>query len=407
MFSDKCAAESTEYGAGMVLVTAALAAIFVFIGVFVGNYAMFGADYSNAREFREFVYESVIDGDVRIITYADGADVTVGGEKAVVNTFADGKADKDGYGFIVDHNKVSSYDDFIAYCKNTDGGEDISYESYLELSKEDRRSYVFTVEHSGKIKTVDDESAQEYREYLLTVKAAESDLKEADESKATVSPEQYNNALYELYVSYYYPDMNSASGENVPTLRGYYYYNYILPSNGKYLCIFGDMITGSFVTGTGKHVDFGMSYGKDGLEFADGDTRSQKEKTVDEFLKNGYYDGLTALFFSDFMMSFITLLLTEFTIVAVMVLCRLVCRGLRIELGSSFADSAKIVGSYAHWPALIAAAAAIVTSVFASGAAVVVAAALTYLAVLAARTAPLLVNQYKISRRKEAEGEQE
>lgn len=402
MFSDKYAAESVEYGVGTVLITAVLAAIFVFVGVFVGNYALFGADYSNAHEFREFVYDAVIDGDVGIRTYADGAVVTVGGEKAKINTFADGSAKTD-YGFIVDHNNVSAYDDFTAYCKNTDGGEDISYESFLELSDDLKRQYTFSVEYSGNVKTVDDRLAESCRQYLLTVSAASSELKELEESKASVSPDRYRDSMYELYVSYYYPDMRAASGEDVPTLRGYYYYNYIYPSDGKYLCIFGDMVTGSFVTGTGKRVDFGMSYGKDGLEFNDGESRAQKESKVDDFIKNGYYDGLTALFFSDFMMSFLTLLLTEMTIALTMGMCWLICRSCKIEIGGAFADSARIIGSYAHWPALFAGAIAAATGFFVDGAAVIIVSAVAYFVIIAVRTAPFLVRQYKISRRNEEE----
>lgn len=411
MFSDKYVAESTEYGIGNLLITSMLAAVLLFVGAFVGRYYLFGADYKSAAQFREFAYRACIDGDVALRADGTGAAVvTVGGERVTVNTYANA-ADKEkyganGYGLIVDPAPSSAYDDFTAYCVSNSDGSEITYEAYRELSDADKKQYKFAVRYGGKPKTIDQAQADEYLEFLKATDKAKDELAKIEESKGSAAVDDYRNALWALYVEHYYPDIKSATGEQVPTLGGYYYA--FVADSEKYLCIFGDMTTVAFVTNVGKRVTIGFYYdGNTVMESSATLSRAAKQSQVDGFIKNGYFVGMTARIFSDFADWILTVLLAELVIVLNIVICWIVCRRLNIELCRTFSDSAKAVGSYSHVAAFMSATVALFSGFFLVGMSVSLVGALVYFAVMTARTAVLVVRRYKKELREyeQSEGE--
>lgn len=399
MFSDKHAIENAEYGAGNILLTCALAAIFLFVGIFVGRYTLFAVDYANADAFRKSAYTAFIDNGVSVSVNGAGvAQVTVNGEFETVNTFVDPtdkqKYGADGYEVIVDpHNVAETFDDFNAYCKNKNNGETIDYETYRALAADDKKEYKLVVEYSGRAKEPKESDAVGYIEYLKTVDAAQKELGALEDKKGTASSKEYLNELYSLYIKYYYPDMERVTGEVAPTLRNYYY-AFAAKSDGKYLCVFGDMFTASFVSNVGKKAALGFGYDK-GLAVGPEKSRAQNKAAVDEFIKDGYYGGIGALVFADYMSNILVILLSELVIVSVILLCWLFCRRCDIRSMSAFADSAKVVCSYAHVSALFATVVAALSGFLVGGFLVAVVGALVFFGIIAARTAVLLAREYK------------
>ncbi|MDE6402034.1 MAG: hypothetical protein K2L54_05405, partial [Clostridiales bacterium] len=336
MFSDKYVEDSTEYGIGNLLITSLLAAVFLFVGVFAGRYLLFGADYSGAPQFCAFAYHAFIDENISVrIDGTGAAQVTVGGEEITVNTYASG-ADKvkfgmNGYGLIIDSAPSVAYDDFTPYCISKADGSEITYEAYRELPDNDKKNYNFAVRYGGTVKAVDEAQADGYRAYLETIDKAKSELAEIEESKGSVPVEDYRNSLWALYVKYYYPDMFAATGEDVPTLGGYYY-GFVADSD-KYICIFGDMTTVAFTTNVGKRMTVGFAY--DGVGSVGTDerkSRAARENEVDAFIKDGYFGGISARVFTDFMDWVLVVVIAELAIALAIFLCWAVCRKLNIKL---------------------------------------------------------------------------
>lgn len=405
MFSDKYVEESTEYGIGNLLVTSLLAAVFLFVGVFVGRYYLFDADYASATQFRAFAYHAIVDGDISLRADGTGAaTIEVGGQSRVVNTYASA-ADKaefgsNGYGLIIDPAPSVAYDDFTAYCVNKKDGSAVDYQTYRALSDGDKKQYRFAVEYGGRAKTFTAEQTDEYLAFLRDTEAAKKELDEIEENKDAASVDSYRDSVWALYVKYYYPDMFAATGEDVPTLGGYYY-GFVTGSD-KYLCIFGDMTTVAFVTGAGKRIAIGFAYDGDTAVVADGAaSRAARERETDEFFKKGYYGGMQSRVFADFTDQILTIVLAELTVALVVLLCWAVCKRLDVSMYRTFSDSAKAVGSYAHIAALISAVVALLFGFLLSGMMVAIVGMLVFFAVLVARTAVLVVRRYKTEKREE------
>ncbi|MDE6373364.1 MAG: hypothetical protein K2L72_02600 [Clostridia bacterium] len=347
LFSDKHAKESARFGFGNILLTSFLAVAFIFLGIFAGEIAPFASYYNGAEDFRGFLYNAFENISV---TVSDGsAEITSDGDTVDINTLSDGGDAAayavNGYHLFVNSASVASaFDDFDAYCVKTDGGAEIDYEAYLSLPESERKNYRFAVRYSGKIKVVTEDEADAYREYLVALNDEEINSKLEDAEGG----EDYAESVYALYVQNYYPDMRAATGETVPTLRTYYYRR-TLETDGRYLCLFGDMIIASFTSYNGNRVTFGGTY-KSGNDLAGGN-----QKAVDGFIKNCFYDSASTLFVFDLLNSVTVIAVSELIAVAVMLLgfaaCKLMKRGACLK----FADSARIVASYVHIAALISA----------------------------------------------------
>ena len=367
--------------------TCFLAVVFLFLGIFAGGTAPFASYYNGAQDFRGFLYNAFEDISV---TVTDGAAViTSKGEAVSIDTVSDGgdgaAYSVNGYHLFVNSASVASeFDDFYAYCVKTDGGE-IDYEEYLSLPESERKAYRFAVRYSGKIKDVEKDAAL-YKAYLegLDDEEIDSQLKEAE------GKEDYAKTVYSLYVKEYYPDMPDATGEAVPTLRNYYY-RQTFGTDGKYLCLFGDMIIASFVSYNGNRVSFGGMY-KAGNNLTDGGNPD----AVDEFIKHCFYDGASTMFVIELMGSITVIAIGELTVVVVMLLAFAVCRIKKRGACLKFADSARIVGSYVHVAALISAVLTLCLSFAFSGVAVSVIAYVSFALILIVRTAVLLIRDKQL-----------
>lgn len=385
--------ESVHCGFGGVLLSCLLAILFLFFGIFIGKDVTFGADYNGAAEFREFLYGAFVtdDGCALKITVDGGkADVTVGGEHITINTVAnDADAEryrKNGYELIVDYNDMTeAYDDFTVECVPTGGGDVIGYDEYEKLTASEKSRYGLRVRYSGKRKAITDKDVAEYETYLQASTAFEEF--EKLQEKYADKGDGYSEALYELYVKTYYPDIKNLAGESVPTLKKYYYD--MIDGKTKYLCVFGDMIIGSFVNDLGKTDSFGCVQ-TDGVEL-DGGTRS----ALDGFIKDLYYANLSTLLFFEILNCLLMLLFTVLITVAAMLVCRLACKLKKIEIGSTFSACVKAVGSCVHAAALAAAVLAAIFGFFRGGTAVTVFALAMYAAIIAVRMTVFYVCEYR------------
>ncbi len=391
--SNKYMRESVHCGFGGVLLACFLAIVFLFFGIFIGKDVTFGVDYNGATEFKDFLYCAfIIDDECALKITVDGgkADVTVGGEHITVKTVAnDGDAEryrKNGYELIVDCNDMTeAYDDFSVECVPTGGGDVIGYDEYVMLTASEKSKYGLRVCYSGERKAITEKDVAEYETYLQASTAFE-DLEKLKEKYADKGDE-YSDEVYELYVKTYYPDIKSLVGEDVPTLKKYYYD--LIDGKSKYLCVFGDMVIGSFVNDLGRTDSFGCVQ-TDGVTL-DGGSRS----ALDGFIIDLYYANLSTLLFFEIINSIFMLLFTVLITVAAMLVCWLACKLKRIEIGSRFSACVKAVGSCVHVAALAAAVLAAIFGFFRGGTAVTVFALVMYAIIIAVRMTVFYVCEYK------------
>lgn len=394
-FNDKYTRESVHCGFGMTLLTCLLAVLVLFFGVFTGKDALFSVDYDGASGFREFIYGAfAVDGLTLDIAVKDGkGDVTVNGEHSIINTLENAddaqRYDRNGYRLIVDHNDMTeAYDDFTVVCRHKSSGSVIDYSDYVELSATERSEYELEVVYSGTRRDIS-VGASEYETYLSAHAAAE--LKDIKEKHADDVAE-YEKALYELYIKTYYPELKTLVGEDVPTLRRYYY-DLIEAADGKYLCVFGDMIIGSFATDLGKKVRFGCVYTDFGIECgAYSEDRARAE--LDGFVNDLYYSNLSTLLFLEILNCLIFLAAFVLTVILITAACRAASALKKIEIGSSISNCVKAVGANIHVAALIAAVATVIFGFFYGGTAVTVFGVAAFAVTLAARLAVFYAREH-------------
>ena len=404
LFSDSQAKESVRYGFGGILLSSVLALIFLFLGVFAGKTVPFGAYYGGADDFRGFIYNALIGSDTAepiSVTVKDGkAEVTSGGKAVLINTFTEEddrqKYSVNGYQLIVDSREVADiYDDFEAYCIDKDGGEEITYEEYLKLDAQNKKQYRFAVRYTGEQKIITDADAAGYADYISASgdDEAKEELKKLQDKRGELTAQEYNDGVYELYVKSYYPDVYLVTGENVPTLRTYYY-RLTLKSGGKYLCLFGDMVIASFESYGGGALTFGGYY-KDGNNLFANGTAEGGSGAVDKFFKALYYDGLSMLFLMELLNSITVIVFAELIIVGCMLVCYGICKFKKIKLCDTLGKSAKLVASYAHVGALLAAVAAFCLGFVLKGTAVTAVTFGVFALILLVRTVILLLREAK------------
>ncbi len=394
LFSDSVAKGSITAGFANILLTSFLAVAFLFLGIFAGQNVTFAAHYGGADDFREFVYNALGGSEnskpINVEVKNGAAEITSDGEKVLINTFEDGDDAKvyslNGYHFVADSRNVSAtYDDFEAYCVKNGGKDEITYEAYLALSESEKQNYRFAVRYTGKQKQISDYDVGVYKQYIATVKDEDisAQLKEIEDKKAQLSAEDYNNSVYELYLKAYYPDLYRATGESVPTLRGYYY-GLTLKSQGKYFCLFGDMVTASFKSYSAGVITFGGLY-KDGNGLTTNGATTGAA-VIDKFVKGTYYGSLPMLFLMDLLSVISVIVVTELVIVGGMLLCFALSKLKKNGLCNTFGKCAKLVASYTHIAALIAAVVALCLGFAFTGTAVALIAYIAFAVILVVRT---------------------
>lgn len=333
----------------------------MYFGLTIGYLQTFDHHYSNSSAINNVVenlFETDVDG-APISVRIDGIKATsgAGGEldnSAVVNTFDDPSAAEKfklgEYNVILDTRPLkTTYDDFTAYCVK--GDERISYEKYRdELTESERGDYKFAIEYSGKKLEFTPEKLDGYAAYLdLTgdETSAEYDADifkaygELEDRRDELGAGEYENALYELYVKAYYPDISKIERYgNAPTLRTYYVSNILATDKaGYYFAVFDDSLFGRFVTDGGIDVSFNGCYrGLDGFIVSSGN--------AGEFVTRAF----SAMSGSWMSVYFINMLqLFPFTLIAWLVcalLVFIVCKLSKDDYGSAFGDALRIVGSF-------------------------------------------------------------
>jgi len=393
LFSDKCAKESVKNGFGTVLLTSLLAIVFIFVGIFAAQTLSFVPYYNDADEFRQFV-DNAFNQGLSVEIKDSKAVITQNGNPVVIDTTAN-EADRDkysvnGYQLFVDYrNVISIYDDFYAYGKSVKDGSEIAYDEYSLLSGKEKNDYVFVVRYSGVQKIVTEQDVEAYQTYLSGVN--DNDIREKykslQNSVGTLEKTDYANQLYALYVRAYYPNVSDVTGEQVPTLYGYYY-QAAIKSNGKYLCLFKDTSVVSFYS-RGNTVSFGGIY-KEGNDFSANGTRS-----CHEFVKSLYKDSVSTLFLVELMDCVLLIAIVELIIVAVMLVTFIISRVKKIELFYTFGKSVKLVASYSHVAALLAAVFTVIMGFVVSGRVLSIIAYASFAVTLAVRTVVLLIKENK------------
>lgn len=342
-YSDKIAREAPHRGLGNVFLAAFLAVLILLLGLIAAHTLTFSVNYGNTPELVATVERVFSDGGAALevengVLRSDRIIDTVANETDRQNYFR-------GYDIILDTRKADAFDDFTAYCV-TKSGNEITYEQYLELDADTKTLYTFKIRYSGVERVIDDEWVNKC-EAFLDGKTDDSTVKAYAEVKKKTGDE-YNAALYELYVRTYYPSLKAyESNGGAPKTRNFYYHEY--GSRQKILFVFCDSMLGSFETSLGaKHTFYGY-YGK----LPDGKIETGKAAAKDFIIKS--FKGATAITVYNAVMGFFSVV--PFVIlVAVAVVVALFCFTKLLKLEElKFGAAGKIVCSFLVWSALFTA----------------------------------------------------
>ena len=360
---------------------ALLSFLFLVCGLTWGYQASFGPTYQRAEEFRQFLYNTM---DTIDFTVTDG--VVAG--KTRINTYEAGQS---GYQLIVDLRDTRSiYDDFVLSC-TTEDGKIIAYESYLAQPAHVQKEYTdFTVSYSGKELDLE-AKCPEYLAYLQTISDPQSllynaetaeKLKKLEEEK----PQDYYEQVYLLYVSAYYPKLETGEfNTQAPTIHGYYLDLLSRDTEGKFLCLLKDNCYVGFQSG-GMQVIYTGNYSQ--IQSMEAGAAGADTLIYKSFQSNGQTDYLmyTINIFGGFFLIIVLWLL-------MMVVVRIVCRIKRYETAATFGGAAQLVGSFLLWSGGIAALSGFVLSFLLDQALVYYGAIGIMALVMVIRTAVFMANQ--------------
>ncbi len=174
----------------------------------------------------------------------------------LINTFEkeeDKKYKYNEFNLILDtRDQNTTYDDFVFVAKDKSGNE-VTYSPKLINDS----NFVFTFSYSGKAFSPLERQST-YQEYLELItnpenaeynKLAKADFDSLNNKKESLSESDFANQLYELYVGYYYPNLQDlGSASQVPILRGYYLKKYISQdTSNNSLLVFDNLIVVNFI----------------------------------------------------------------------------------------------------------------------------------------------------------------
>lgn len=411
-FSHTIAKESAKRGYTNAFLGFVIALIFLWVGFFCGDMLPFGTHYNHAPDFMAVVrgvfantdtnkrMDAEIEKGVLKVKKHNGQYT----ESLFVNTF-ERDADQqiyavNGYNLVVDMRPAKTLAEVEAYCVSNDGKNMvISYEDYLTLSDVAKLNFDFRLRYTGNALELNDEVVAGYGAYLCGLQDENKDAAEKlaeDLSKNAITKAEYNRAIYELYFVNYYPEITAyESGSKVPLLRNYYYHQYISKGAEKYLFIFDDYMAGSFETKSGMSILFYGFYSdlEDGALVLPGATGEQANKAVDAFVKNafkasGFLNGYAYALNMISLVPFIALMLMVAALLSYSVL-RL--RG--VESVTSLGAMFKIVGSFAWFSGVIAAATSVLSAFFVQRSMISTLPLVLFFAVLAIRSILFAINE--------------
>ena len=373
-FSHKNSKEGAKRGYTNVFLSFILALVFLWSGFIGGDMLPFGTHYKNSPDFGASAYAVFANTspDKRIEAKIEDGTLKVkkhSGEYAeclFVNTF-ENEADRqnysvNGYSIVVDTRPASALAEVEAYCVSNDGnGMEISYQDYLALSEVAKLNFDFKLRYTGKELVLTDELIEEYRLYAESLNDENKLTSEKladDLAVGTITKDEYNSAIYELYFVNYYPEITAYEGTSkVPLLRNYYFHQYISQGAKNYLFIFDDYMAGSFETSRGINVSFYGFYSnlEDGFIVSAGDSQEKMYESVDSFIKDSYEETwvLSAYAYMLNTISLVPILALMILIAALLMYSIMRLRG--IEGVSSFGAMFKIVGSFVWFSGLLSA----------------------------------------------------
>ena len=382
-FSHKTSKEGVKRGYTNVFLGFVLALVFLWAGFILGEMLPFGIHYNNSPDFMATVHTvfANADADKRIYAEIENGDLKVkkhGGEYSeglLVNTF-ESDADKqnysaNGYNVVIDSRPANTIGEVEAYLLSNDGkNTEITYEEYLTLSEVAKLNFDFKLRYTGNAIELTDESVAGYRAYvdgLSEENKGKTEKLAKDLAEKTITKDEYNRAIYELYFTNYYPEISAyESTSKVPLLRNYYYHEYISKGIKNYLFIFDDYITGSFETKSGMNRSFYGFYSniEEGALVAEGITQAEANAAADEFIKNAFRANWFLNVYAYIMnivslAPFIALMLMVAALLAYSILK---LRG--VDSITSLGAMLKIVGSFVWFSGLISAAFTVIMSFF-------------------------------------------
>lgn len=381
-FSDEISKEGAKRGYTNVFLGLLLAFALLFAGFVGADMLPFSTHYKHSPDFQSTVHSVLSNPDLDKRVSAEIADgrLTIRGqdgeytEGLVINTF---ESDEDkanysvgGYDVVVDSRPADALAQIEAYALSNDGkNTKITYEEYLTLSDVARLNFDFKLRYTGEELELTDALVEQYRLYLdgesESKAAAQEYDKELEESKITKI--EYNRAIYQLYFTNYYPEITEyESSSKFPLLRNYYYHQYIKASDGKYLFIFDDYMTGSFETDGGIDVSFYGFYSEleDGVLVGLDTDQTAANKAADAFIRASFAAVAPVSMYAHAMnvFTFVPFIALMPMVVALLAYSILKLRG--IEIVSSLGDAFKIVGAYVWFSALVSGVLTVIASFF-------------------------------------------
>ncbi len=210
-------------------------------GFLMTGYAMsFSYQTTHNESYQQYIEHVFASDDISYRIDYELKDKTLSSEK-LINSF-DNESDilysYRNFSIVLDtRDSMTTYDDFVLTVKDKNN---IEY-PYVPNMREDS-NYFFTFSYSGK--ALDAVAKQdEYIDYLEEIsnpanenydKGAKSSYDEIKSNETEISAADYNNSIYELFVTYYYPDLDKfGSSSPIPTVSGYYFKNIINGNKGN------------------------------------------------------------------------------------------------------------------------------------------------------------------------------
>ena len=372
-FSHSTAKEGAKRSYANIILSLALAMVFIWAGSLGGYMLPFGVHYNNSPDIMEAAHIVLANADInkRIDATIENGSLKLKKhngeytEELLVNTM-ESDTDKhsyslNGFNIVVDSRPASTLAEIEAYCISNDGKNTIiSYDEYLTLSDVARLNFDFKLKYTGNALELNDELVEKYKAYVDSVSNENKALTEkiaSDLAKGAITITEYNRAIYELYFTNYYPEITKyESTSKVPLLRNYYYHQYISQGLKDYLFIFDDYMAGSFKTKSGNEISFYGFYNdfENGAIITEGASQKEANIAIDQFIKKSFK--------SNWILNAYTCLTNTITLVPFMALMIMVAALLTystmklrgVESISSLGAMLKIVGSFVWFAALVA-----------------------------------------------------
>lgn len=361
-FNDKHARNASKLGFAAVLISLLLAFLFYLFGYFAADVVPFATHYDNANAYKAFVSNAF-----------EGFETEITGGKAQankkINTYAS-ETDKaafsvNGYDLIVDTRPSTTLIEFTQSAKK--GDKKIDYAQYKALPKTEQKEYEISHEFTDKELELTDELEGRITEYLESISVENTDAYDADGAqdyaalkakKDEYSQNDYRKELWYLYVKYYYTSARSIlASAKAPTLRDYYYLNYVASDKAHYLFVFDDMLAGSFET-DGK---IPMVFGGYFLDVPDG-----KATDAHELIKRTYYDTVGNTFLTYFVSAVSQLPMLILIPIALGLIVWGIGKAVKNGWDKTFGGCYKTVSAFVWFAALTVALITFVCSFFAS-----------------------------------------